>query len=118
MKRKCLNCSEIFSLCDCNHPNWDMGWSRFQVFRDKEVVTWNPESKTLSGDGGLLVDFLDQLDGRRELIAVPGCTIELIESNPYAIGYLVDTELIPNTKLSSNAPDYWDLIPNFPDRIY
>jgi hypothetical protein len=116
MKKQCANCQQVFSLCDCDAPNWDLTWSSFEITDGTVRVLWDEGSQRLVGDHSLEWLLRGRLDGSAAEIALPGCYLELRESNPYAVQYVAT--VIYGLQVSDTGPDFRDLIENIPGRIY
>jgi len=69
---KCTRCGDVVFYCTCPYTDpavvddEDYTTSRsFEIYRGDEVVSWDRQTRSLSGDAQLLADILAHLDGQQ-----------------------------------------------------
>ena len=121
LEDRCSRCRDVVLYCDCPYTDpavvddKDYTSSRsFEIFRGDEVVEWDRQTRSLSGDAGLIGDILAHLDGK-QFSPLHLMWLWASPKDPFAVHY-VAREYVDGCTFSETAPN-WDRFSE-PDVIY
>lgn len=111
LDEKCSRCGDVVFYCTCPYTDpavvddKDYTTSRsFEIYRGEEVVTWDRQTRSLSGDAALCADILAHLDGQ-QFSPLYLMSLWASPKDPFAVHY-VASEYLEGCTFSKTAPNW------------
>jgi len=118
----CSRCRDVVHYCSCslsdpaviNDKDY-LDAESFRICRDDEEVSWDAQTRSLSGDSALIGDIVAHLDGKWTEVLKPGFCLWMSIKEPYAVHYVAEW-VIEGCTFPDGHPDWTPY--SEPDTIY